>query len=140
MSGTKRDYETMILDHMSSTATRYPLEKKRFTLEFFPSEGDRYSFPLINRSSNIYKEKEVFSIESYRALRDTHKQVIEWFKNNSLVTNDEQFQNIEKGYLEDICTNEVRSGYLILYFGKKTYSRVDVNIYDNIVRFAKLDD
>jgi len=137
----KRDFETMLLDHMSYAGTKMPgAERKRYTLELSIAEGDRFSFPLLMRTSNIYKDKEVFYVESFRALSDLRKQVGEWFKKNSTVNSEENFQNFEKPFVEDICSSQVKTGFLILYFGKKSYSRIDVNIFDNIVRLSKLDD
>ena len=73
-------------------------------------------------------------IENWRAFQELSTLIDEWFKDNSNVKTEEQFLTKEQPNIDAIGCPISKPGYLIIFIKRKTYSRLDVNIYDNIVR------
>jgi hypothetical protein len=108
-------------------------ERKNYHLELNLS-GERYSLPLILRKSNIYKSTSIAIIDNYRALASLQNLIQEWFLENPTITTSEHFQATEKKLLFTIGTPVFKPGYLLIFIRKKTYLRLSISIYDNIVR------
>lgn len=77
---------------------------------------------------------DVVVIENWRAFSELSTLTDEWFKDNSDIKSEEQFTQKEQPDIDSIGCPISRPGYLIIFIKKKTYSRLDVDIYDNIVR------
>ena len=115
------------------------IEKKNYHLEQ-NLEDERYSFPLIMRKSHIYKEMDVFVIESWRSFNELQQIINEWFKNNKDVTNEISFIFKEKPNIEATGSVVSKLGYQMICIKKKIYTRLNVSIYDNIVRQTQQED
>jgi hypothetical protein len=108
-------------------------ERKNYHLELNLSD-ERHSLPLILRKSNIYKSTSIAIIDNYRAFASLQNLIQEWFLENPKITTSEHFQVTEKKHLVNLGTPVFKPGYLLIFIRKKTYLRLSISIYDNIVR------
>ena len=137
-----RSYSPMNRSYMNASQINFGdfFEKRRHNLELNLAEDDTYSFPLLMRKSQIYKGKEVYTVESFRSLKDLHSRINEWFRKNPELDCEDIFIKREEDLVEQIGGVTPKYGHLLIFMHKRTYARFDVKIYDGIVRLTTLDD
>ena len=108
-------------------------------LEINLSADDTYSWPLFCRKSRIFSGKTVFHLEGYRALSELYQKLNQWFALNP--------ESSEQNFLDQEERLNVRMEGQIPYYGhllipvyKRTICRIDVKVYNQIVRLAGLED
>lgn len=137
-----RSYSPMNRSYMNTSQINFGdfFEKRRHNLEINLAEDDTFSFPLLMRRSQIYKGKEVYTVESFRSLKDLHQRVNEWFRKNPELDCEDLFIRREEDLVDQIGGVAPKAGHLLIFMHKRTYARIDVKVYDGIVRLTTLDD
>jgi len=114
-------------------------EHRLHNLEINLTADDTYSWPLFCRKSRIFSGKTVFHLEGYRALSELYKKLGEWFSINP--------DSSEQNFLQQEERLNVRMEGQVPYYAhllipvyKRTICRIDVKVYNQIVRLAGLED
>ena len=101
---------------------------------------ERSVFPLIRQKSNIYKNTDVFIIESFRPFESLSEILRDWLIEFGESSSEQKFMEKEQEYIDKMGFVVIQRGFLVVYSSEKTCCKLDVSIYGNIIRLSTLDD